>query len=259
MKLTILGSGTYQPEKDRVGSSYLIETNKSKICFDFGRGAVGRLLEAGIHVNQIDAVFISHWHPDHISDLLPLIHITIAAPADLATDWIERKSPLKIYGPQGTVEKVQALKAVTLLDGRDDPELAVFDIKAGDIIKGADWSIQAFDALHNKNSNPLLYRLESGGKVFAYSGDTTVCDGLKSAIKNADLALIEAGWPEKIDPKTHLTGERTGKVAQEGNVKKLVITHMAPYYLKNFSPKKDAEKYFKGEVIVAKDLLEVEI
>ena len=259
MKLTILGSGTYQPEKDRVGSGYLIETGKSKICFDFGRGVINRLLEVGVHVNQIDAIFISHWHIDHIADIAPLIHITIAAPADLATDWIPRKSPLKIYGPKGTIEKVQALKEIGLLGHKEAPEMEVFELKAGDEIQEKDWKVKVFDAVHNPNSYPLAYRLESEDKIFAYSGDTTVCDGLKAAVQNADLAVIEAGWQEEVDSKTHMTGSKTAKLAQESGVKKLVMTHIAPYYLKNFDPKKDAEKYFKGEVILARDLLKIKI
>jgi len=257
MKLTILGSGTYQPEKDRVGSGYLIETGKSKICFDFGRGVINRLLEAGVHVNQIDAIFISHWHIDHIADIAPLIHITIAAPADLATDWIPRKSHLKIYGPKGTIEKVQALKEIGLLGHKSAPEMEIFDIKAGDNIKSDNWQVKAFDVIHNPNSNPLGYRLESEGRVFAYSGDTGVCEGLKQTISKADLAVVEAGWPEEVKPKTHMTGPQAGKIAQESEVKKLVLTHMAPYYLKNFDPQKDAQKYFKGEVILARDLIKI--
>lgn len=259
MKLTILGSGTYQPEKDRVGSGYLIETGQSKICFDFGRGVINRLLESGVHVNQIEAIFISHWHIDHIADLAPLIHITIAAPADLATDWISRKTPLKVYGPKGTIEKVRMLKEIGLLSHKEAPEMEVFELKPGEETKGGDWRLKAYEAIHNPGSFPLAYRLESGGKSFAYSGDSTESEGLRKALQGADLGVIEAGWPEEVEPKTHLTGQRTGKFAQEAGVKKLVLTHVAPYYLKNFDPVSDAKKFFKGEVILAKDLLEIEV
>ena len=93
----------------------------------------------------------------------------------------------------------------------------------------------------------------------AYSGDTIESEGLAKAISNADLAIIEAAWPDEVKPKTHFTGWRAGKFAQENGVKKLVITHMAPLYLQKFNPKADAEKEFKGEVVVAKDLLEINI
>jgi len=265
MKLTILGSGTYQPELDRHSSSYLVETDDGqKICFDFGRGAVDQLLKIGVHINQLDAFFISHWHPDHVSDLLPLLHITIAAPGDLATDWIPRKKPLKLYGPQGTIEKLDLLRKATFLDYfKMEGNIEVREI-ADDSIDSQDWQVKSFKTVHippriKIDTPALCYRMESNDKVFAYSGDTIESEGLARAIKDADLAIIEASWPEKVKPGSHMTGQRAGKVAEKNGVKKLVLTHMSPLYLKDFDPKKDAKKYFKGEVILAKDLLEFEL
>jgi len=259
MKLTILGSGTYQPELERHSSVYLIETAKSKICFDFGRGAIDQLLKVGLQVNQLDAIFITHWHSDHISDLLPLLHITIAAPKDIVTDdWIPRKAPIKVYGPRDTRERLGYLLKSSYLDHCEMDMVEIYDID-GEEIRGSDWVIKPYLAKHNPRVPSLCYRLESENKIFGFSGDTVECDGLRGAIKNADLAIIEAGWPEEVNPKTHLTGPRTGRVAQENNVKKLVLTHVAPYYLKGFNPISDAKKYFKGEVILAKDLLEIQI
>lgn len=258
MKLTILGAGTYQPELERHSAAYLIETDKAKICFDFGRGAIDQLLQLGVHVNQIDAIFISHWHSDHISDLLPLLHITIAAPADLVADWIPRKKPLKIYGPDRPLERIEFLMKVSYLDYSKLDNIEVKEISE-DVIKGDHWTIKSYLAKHNPETESLCFRLESGDKILAYSGDTTDCEGLRKAIKNVDLAMIEAGWPEKVKPKTHLTGLRAGKIAQEENVKKLVLTHVAPYYLKNGNPVQDAAKYFKGGIVLAQDLLKIDI
>lgn len=257
MKLTILGSGTYQPELERHSAAYLIQTNRQKICFDFGRGAVDQLLKIGVHVNQIDAVFISHWHGDHINDLIALLQVTISPPADHGL-WPVRQKPLKIFGPKGTLTKIKTIVDVM----HENPELRNLEIKelaAGESIEIDNFKVLSFLAKHNLDIQAFCYRLESDNKVFAYSGDTVESDRLAKAISNADLAVIEAAWPDKVNPKTHLTGTRAGKFAAESNVKNLVLTHIAPYYLKNFDPKKDAEKYFKGEVILAKDLLKIDI
>ena len=56
-----------------------------------------------------------------------------------------------------------------------------------------------------------------------------------------------------------MTGQRAGKIAESNGVKKLILTHMSPLYMKDFDPKKDAEEYFKGVVILAKDLMEIEL
>ena len=257
MKLTILGSGTYQPELERHGSAYLIETDNSKICFDFGRGAIEQLLKVGVHVNQIDAVFITHWHSDHISDLMPLLQITISPPADYGF-WPVRKKPLQIYGPQGTLDKIKAMVGI-IHEGPELKNLTIKELKDDDMVSGQSWQVKTFLTIHNPNINPLCYRLEAEGKVFAYSGDTIKSEGLKRAIKDANLAVIEAGWPDEVQPKTHFTGSRAGKFAQEMGVKKLVITHMAPIYMKNHNPQKDAESTFGQEVILAKDLMKIEI
>jgi len=257
MKLTILGSGTYQPELERHGSAYLVQTKNQNFCFDFGRGAIEQLLKVGVHVNQLDALFITHWHGDHVNDLVTLLHITTAPPGDHGL-WPVRNKPLKIYGPKGTLAN---LKTIVNIIRYGEKPLDNIDVKeiSEDKIEAKGWTIYSYPTIHNEGMKPLCYRLESEGKVFAYSGDTIESDGLAKAISNADLAIVEAGWPDEVKPKTHFTGSRAGKFAAENGVKKLVITHMAPLYLQKFNPQKDAEKYFRGEVIVAKDLLEIKI
>lgn len=257
MKLTILGSGTYQPELERHSSAYLIETNNTKVCFDFGRGAIDNLLKIGIAITEIDAIFISHWHSDHIADLLPLLHYTIAPlPDNLAIISLPRKKPLKIYGPKGSKKSLEHL--LVALNKKDFYMIEITELEEN-TVKGDGWSVKPFKAKHNLGMEALCYRIEADDKVLAYSGDSVETDGLRNAIHEADLAVIEASWPESVEPKTHLTGERAGKIAASEGVKKLVLTHIAPYYLKNFDPQKDAANFFKDEIILAKDLLEIEI
>jgi len=259
MKLTILGSGTYQPELERHGSAFLIETTKSKICFDFGRGAIEQLLKIGVHVNQIDAVFISHWHGDHVADLIPLLQITISPPYNYGHGHSpERTKPLKISGPVETLDEIKRLVKV-IHENEELNHLEIKELKDGDNIDLSDCQIKAYVSKHNDNLTPMCYRLEAEGKIFAYSGDSVESDGLRKAIKNADVAVVEASWPAEVKPRTHLTGDRAGKIAKENGVKKLIITHMSPLYMKEFDPKKETEEAFSKEVIVAKDLMAIEI
>ena len=257
MKLTILGSVTYQPELERRSAAYLIQTASQNICFDFGRGAIEQLLKVGVHVNQLDAIFITHWHGDHVNDLTALLQVTISPPADHGL-WPVRQKPLKIVGPEGTLDKIRAIVDVI----HENPELKnleIREVKDGESIEIDNIKVFSYLATHNPGLIPLCYRLESEGKVFAYSGDSVESDGLAKAIANADLAIIEAAWPDEVKPKTHFTGSRAGKFAAENGVKKLIITHMAPLYMQKYNPKKDVEEFFKGDVILAKDLLEIEI
>jgi ribonuclease BN (tRNA processing enzyme) len=259
MKLTILGSGTFQPELERHSSAYLIETGQSKICFDFGRGAIDQLLKAGIHPKEIDTIFISHWHADHIADLVPLFHIAgIPAPTRIWDPGWKREKPLKIYGPKGTLEKIGYMGKMIAEDILSSKNLEIREL-GEEIIKGDDWQVKSFKTDHSKKLINLCYRLESQGKILVYSGDTINTAGLRESILDADVAIVEASWPGEVNPKTHLSGEVAGKIAQEQNVKKLILTHISPYYLEKFDPVSDAKKYFKGEVLLARDLMRIEI
>ena len=93
MKITILGSGTAAPRLNRNMSSYLFETGNKKILFDSGPGTIRQLLKLKISLLDIDNIFYTHFHNDHINDLPAII-------------WSNnygyvRKKPLNLYGPKG--------------------------------------------------------------------------------------------------------------------------------------------------------------
>ena len=258
MKLTILGSGTYQPELTRHSSAYLVETDSgAKICFDFGRSAIDQLLKLNIRITEIDAVFISHWHGDHVADIIALLHYTVAPlPDDISVFRPIRKNPLKIYGPKGTVENIKAILGMTRYGKTEFEDIEVQDLNE-DTIEIDGVRIQSFPTEHTPAA--LCYRLQEDNKIFAYSGDSIETDGLRQVVADADLAVVEASWPESVKPTTHMTGGRAGKIASAANVKKLVATHVAPYYLRNFDVIKDIQEFYKGEVVLAEDLLEIEV
>ena len=256
MKLTILGSGTYQPELERHSAAFLVETSNSKICFDFGRGAVDQLLKLGISITQIDALFITHWHLDHVADLMPLLQYTVSPLPDDLSITLPRQKPLIIYGPKGTKARIDSILKIGY---EKENYLLIKELGQNEKITGNDWEVTTFSTDHVPDMDCLCYRLKSNDKILAYSGDSIQTEGLKEAIKGADLAIIESSWPKKVDPKSHLTGEQAGKIAQEQGVEKIVLTHLAPYYLKNFDPVSDAKKYFQGEVVLAEDLATMEI
>lgn len=258
MKLTVLGSGTYFPELNRHCSSYLINTVGKNLVFDFGRGAIDQLLRLGVSYDQIDDIFISHIHADHCSELSSLLHIGL-----VESSWCKlRKKELSIYGPQEIKETVDHLvKAFNLQNFHPPHKINVFSVRDGESIKGEGWTVRAFKTRHSTFINSLSFRLEAGGKTFCYSGDTANCPGLRKACQSADLAVIESSDPKEFyqGDYGHLTGEVTGEVAEECGVKKLILTHVSPYYLENYNVKEEAKKTYSGSVFIAKDLMEMEI
>ena len=93
MKLTILGSGTAAPISDRNCAGYLLEVDKNKLLFDSGAGTIRRLLELKFDLFDIEHIFYTHLHNDHINDLGAIIWSNNYGGT--------RKKPLNLYGPKG--------------------------------------------------------------------------------------------------------------------------------------------------------------
>ncbi|MHA2360284.1 MAG: MBL fold metallo-hydrolase, partial [Candidatus Thorarchaeota archaeon] len=72
MKVTLLGTGTSYPDPDRVQAGILVETGITKVLFDVGSGTLHRLTQLEFDLTTLDAVFLSHFHIDHVSDFLTL-------------------------------------------------------------------------------------------------------------------------------------------------------------------------------------------
>ncbi|MCB1154966.1 ribonuclease Z, partial [bacterium] len=73
MKLTILGSGSWWAQAERMGPAFLIEHAGFRALVDCGEGCLRRLAGAGVEPSSLNAILLTHDHPDHIAGLLPLL------------------------------------------------------------------------------------------------------------------------------------------------------------------------------------------
>lgn len=249
MKVIVLGSGTYQPELNRHCASYLLQAGNQNIVFDFGRGAIDQLLKVGVPYWRINHVFITHSHADHWSELPALIQISLTEPPRQK----KRKEELHIYGPRGIKRAVQHLfRAFGVENSLPPYSVGVTEINNGDHVRCTHYQVTGYLVRHSLQRTCLAYRIKTAGKVLAYSGDSTDCSGLRRAVKNADLAIIEASWPQ--GSASHLSAASAARIAQESGVKKLVLTHISPTYWRSRQPLKDAKKEFAGPLFLASDL-----
>ncbi|MGH8262784.1 MAG: MBL fold metallo-hydrolase, partial [Steroidobacterales bacterium] len=106
MRVTLLGTGTPTPESDRAGASVLVQANGVSLVFDAGRSIVVRLHAAGLRLDGIDAVFLTHLHFDHVTGLPDLL-LTSRMPADYG----QRTKPLPLFGPRGTSALARGIEA----------------------------------------------------------------------------------------------------------------------------------------------------
>lgn len=252
--LTILGSGTCVPSLRRSACSVLMQVAGRSLLFDCGPGTMRRLLEAGITIFDIDAIFFSHLHPDHSGELVTFLFGTkySGGPAP--------KRPLTLVGGRGFSDffaglgKVygqwidpgpEAVKIVEL-EGETPSEYRIDEI-----------GIRYRTVAHIDSS--LAYRVTApGGAAVVYSGDTDVSEALTGLAEAADLFICEAALPDGHKVSGHLTPSLAGKMAAEAGVKQLVLTH--------FYPECDAadiagecRKSYGGPLVLAEDLLRLAV
>src|SRR5690348_5881133 len=108
MRLTVLGACGAWPSAGQACSAYLLEHDGFTLLLDIGYATVPRLL-ARVPAERVDAVFVSHGHPDHCADLNPLLRARCLRDPDLPP-------PLPVYAPPGALNAVLALDRPGMLD-----------------------------------------------------------------------------------------------------------------------------------------------
>ena len=211
MKLTVLGMNGPYPEPGKACSGYLMSVDSARIAVDLGSGTLSRLTEI-IAPEKLDAILISHWHYDHTSDLLPLIYRLHGA-----------NKILELYAP---IDENSPVRKIIVQSGA----FHLHDIACGDSVHIGSCRITVGPACHPVPA--VSYRFEADGKVFVYTGDTNLTEGLSLIVQGADLLLADSLFPEdawSID-KPHLSATLAAKLAAENQVRQLVITHMDPHF-----------------------------
>lgn len=246
MKLTILGCGTTVLDLKKHEAGYLLEHGGKKYLFDSGAGTVYRLLEVGVKVTDLDAIFYTHMHNDHINDLPAIVWSN-------NYDKAPRKRTLYLYGPHGFKKYFK-----TIMDKIIGDYEFFYSIEANDITN-KEFSVDGLNIttkeLKHSGVN-IAYRIESSGKVLVYSGDTEYCKEIEEIAKDADVLILECGVAVKDQP--HLLPEECGIIAKNANVKKLILTHMYPVF-DDVDVIGLVKKNFDGEVELAKDLMVIEL
>ncbi len=241
-------SGSF-PGPDSPSSSYLVEAEDDertwRVVLDLGSGSVGAL-QAVTELDQLDAVVISHLHPDHFMDLCGLYVARRYRPGGPPSQ------PLTIYGPQHTQSRFT--QSYGLECAAELPE--IFDIR--ELADGTEFQIGPITIMPRLVSHPVQafgLRLQHDGRTLTYSGDTDSCASLIDLARGADLLLAEASYQDGRDEVrgVHLTGQRAGQAATEAGVHRLVLTHI-PVWTDKDVVQAEAARVFSGPIEVAKPM-----
>lgn len=226
MRLTVVGcSGSFAgPESP--ASCYLVtaehEGRTWRLVLDLGNGALGAL-QRHLDLADIDAVVISHLHPDHCIDLTSLYVTRTYRPQGALSE------RLPVYGPAGSAQRLAAAYE-GIGDGGMDGVLDFRRVSASLPIHIGPFVVRPY--LVNHPVEAFGFRVEADGRVLAYSGDTDTCDALGPLLADADLALVDSAFVEGRDDvrDIHLTGRRAAEAAvAAGGVKRLMLTHIPPW------------------------------
>lgn len=225
MRLTVVGcSGSFAGPASPA-SCYLVRAEHEgrtwNVALDLGSGALGTL-QQHVDPRELDAVVLTHLHPDHCIDLCGLYVMLRYHPDGPA-------APLPVYGPSGTRTRISEAY------GSDD-ERGVegqFEFRehvAGEPVRIGPFTVTPYPVRHPVEAYGL--RVEAGGHTVAYTGDTGECDTLLTLMADADLVLADSAFVEGRDTLSgiHLNGAQCARVAtQAGGVGRLMLTHLPPW------------------------------
>lgn len=272
MKFILLGSSSVRPSIKHAGPAQLLLVDKDALLFDCGRGVTSRIMEAGLSPTDIQHVFFTHHHFDHNSEF----------PYFLLATWVMgRKKPLRIFGPEGTrklhdliLDEIYAddIHSRLTLPGRttDSLRAEIAEVSSQDvIINTGPWLVKAAFTEHiPPYIKSLAYRVESQGKSVVVAGDNMPSDSIVKLSDGADLLIHECtSTQEELTARGfstwHTSPEQLGKIASAAGVKKVVMKHFTHTVIDDESMlqsmAKQVKQAFRGEVVIGRDLLSIDI
>ena len=253
MHLTVMGCSGSTSGPDSPASSYLVQApyqdRTFSLLLDLGPGSFGQLYR-DFHPRQVDAIGLSHLHPDHCLDVCGFY---------VAARYSQPGSPwpgIPLHGPVGTRERIRAAYEVPGVVGEPGPGI-------GDHFDFRTWrpeqQIGPFRVRTARVAHPVeAYAVrvtEDGpdGGTLVFSGDTGPCPALVDLARGADLLLAEAAFLDGADnpPNLHLTGRQAAETAQEAEVGELVLTHIPPWHRAD-DVLAEARPHFAGPITLAR-------
>ena len=219
MRLTVLGAGpAYTDRPEAAGASYLVASGTTNVLLDLGHGSFSRIFSA-VAPEDLDAVAISHLHPDHFVDLVPFRHYL--------RYYLHPSRRMRVLGPVELAARLDALHAEPgfAAQALDIEAIGSSDHAIGDLV------VRARKIAHTDDSYGMRVSLEaggSGGPGLVYSGDCGRAEDLRPLIAPGDALLTEVSFgPGPVpDGVLHLDGPAVGALAASTGVGRVLLTHL---------------------------------
>ncbi|UWG95638.1 MBL fold metallo-hydrolase [Dehalobacter sp. DCM] len=243
MMLTVLGYWGAYPEENEATAGYLLQTDRHTVLLDCGSGILSKLWKYVRH-EDLDAVFISHFHHDHTADIGCLLYA-----GKLAMAFKKRRVPLAIYANYCSAR----FQELTFGDNSIGIE-----ITPGSKLDLNGLHVSFAPTVHDEYN--LAMRFEYEGKALVYTGDMGPATDLNDFCRGADLLLCEASLyaDEKGLISGHMTSEETARLANEAGAKSLMMTHF-PHIGNVSDMASEAARYYHGKIYLAQTGLTITV
>ncbi|HMQ49173.1 MAG TPA: MBL fold metallo-hydrolase [Saprospiraceae bacterium] len=282
------GTGAPMPDKNRAGSQTVVVAGEQVLVFDAGPGSTLKLELSPVDVGNLDALFITHFHSDHIGGMGEL----------MLKRWANGspQQPLAIYGPPGVEEILQGFETAYQMDkmhridhhgeevmpstgfgGAAHPFDLGKDLMSSKVVyRKGDVEVIAFNVDHSPVFPAVGYRVQYKNRSVVITGDTKYKESLIAHSKNADVLLSEA-LNKKFSTMLanagqntatnitaiatdiqdyHISPKEAADVAREAGVQQLVLTHILPPVPHELLVRpflKEARQAFEGNIYMAND------
>jgi ribonuclease BN (tRNA processing enzyme) len=219
VRLTVVGSGTSQPQPETPASGILVETETTAILVDCGQGVIRELL--GIRdPRELDAIIVGHMHADHYIDLVSLRYL-------LPWEGVAGAHIPVLLPPGGSARISELATAISERPGFFDDAFGILEYDPAHRLHVGDLTISFIPGQHYVPAWGCSIS-DSQGRRIVISGDTGPNDGLVAAARGADLLVVEATLTTaKLDDprRGHLTPEEAIDVAVRAGVPRTVLVH----------------------------------
>lgn len=271
LELVLLGTSSPIHIGHRFGPSQVVTDGATRILVDTGWASTLRLYQAGLNPQTIDAVFFTHLHSDHTTDLADF----------LVMRWVGGvRHAIPIYGPVGTARMVAGFQEAMAADTKyrlahhgdklwsEGLAADVTEFEAGDdpveFARIGEITARAYEVDHRPVKPAYGFRLENGGRSIAISGDTNPCPGLLNGARDADILVCDSmnvDMMKGLEAQLRAAGNDVqaallqdahdyhspiadmASLAQDAGVKHLVLSHVMPP-VQDEGP--DAEQFLAG-------------